>query len=386
MVAKDWDDIPEKHRATRSKNKKFDEYFIEKNDYEQIKGEIRDDEEVLALTNLRDSFYTTIPHSLVVITNKRLIIFEKITKNNIYQYIKDEEIPLEDINKRTIKKKYWLWAVTFIYNTKKYRLANTNEFDKGRKIKTGHLYEIFVNAVEKAKNAIRGTHTKDLGDIIKIFSHLITQFGDIDADTIVPAPSYLEFRFLSGRRYKYFFCREYLDKYNTSCQEIADALKKWIEESSNCLKNVIHVDGIPFLGGKEVFLELSPEKLFIKDKENATYSVKLDNIVDVKIKTETEITEQERNIIARAIAGGILFGELGAIVGGLSGIPKRQIKISHDFLIINYISKEGDKKLLMFLYKVDSPRYLLERFIHKLIKEIKKRKPRAYGNDREIEL
>lgn len=148
------------------------------------------------------------------------------------------------------------------------------------------------------------------------------------------------------------------------------------------LGNIIHVDGIPFLSGKESLLKLHPNKLIVTDiNEKNSYKIRIENISDVKVRTEVEISEQERNVLARAIAGGILFGEMGAIVGGISGVPKKQIKTLHNFLIIDYVSKGGNQKSLMFLYK-SGPKQVLERFADAVIKEVRKHKPQ----DSEVEL
>jgi len=109
-----------------------------------------------------------------------------------------------------------------------------------------------------------------------------------------------------------------------------DAESYALENNKNILwKNlddILHIDGIPFLGGKDVLLSLYSDRLAISDKNKKnSYKIQIENIVDMKVKTETEISEQERHVLARAVAGGFLFGGVGAIVGAVSGVPGKQI-------------------------------------------------------------
>jgi len=53
-----------------------------------------------------------------------------------------------------------------------------------------------------------------------------------------------------------------------------------------------------------------------------------------------------------------LFGEGGAIVGAVNGVPGKQIKTIHNFLIVDYLSKNGEHKSMMFLYKNDNKKPL----------------------------
>ena len=148
------------------------------------------------------------------------------------------------------------------------------------------------------------------------------------------------------------------------------------------LSNLAHIDGIPFLAGKDVFIELYADRVIIGDPGRGnTYKIKMENIVDIKVKTETEISEQERHVLARAVAGGLLFGGAGAIVGAVSGVPGKQIKTIHNFLIVDYLSKDGEQKSMMFLYK-SANRKPLEGLIDAVFEIKGKKQP----DGREVEL
>ena len=63
-----------------------------------------------------------------------------------------------------------------------------------------------------------------------------------------------------------------------------------------------------------------------------------DKITDICIKTDTEIQKQLVSSVGGAVAGAMLFGTLGAIIGGRAKTKK--VKTSTDYLIITYRSDE----------------------------------------------
>lgn len=71
--------------------------------------------------------------------------------------------------------------------------------------------------------------------------------------------------------------------------------------------------------------------------------------------TETEAVEKSKSPISRAVAGGLLFGGVGAVVGAVSGTGKKEKKVSRFFFVISYTSSSGEDKFLQFedtrLYK-----------------------------------
>lgn len=58
--------------------------------------------------------------------------------------------------------------------------------------------------------------------------------------------------------------------------------------------------------------------------------------------TLIKYAEQEKSVIGRAIAGALIAGPVGAIVGGMSGIGTKKI-IETDYLIINFWHLDNDK-------------------------------------------
>ena len=88
-----------------------------------------------------------------------------------------------------------------------------------------------------------------------------------------------------------------------------------------------------------------------ENKINLDYS----KITDVVYSAEVEEIQKSKSSIGRAVAGGMLFGGVGAVVGAISGTGTKTKKERHFYFIIAYTSAQGEEKFLQFedtrLYK-----------------------------------
>ena len=88
-------------------------------------------------------------------------------------------------------------------------------------------------------------------------------------------------------------------------------------------------------------------------KQEATLNYS--QITDVFYGLEAEVTQVSKSVIGRAVAGGLLFGGVGAIVGGISGTGTKTKKERKFYFIISYTSSNGEDKFIQFedtrLYK-----------------------------------
>ena len=71
-------------------------------------------------------------------------------------------------------------------------------------------------------------------------------------------------------------------------------------------------------------------------------------ITDVFYGFMTEIQEKNKSTIGRAMAGGLLFGGAGAIVGAMTANGKKEKKVSKFMFIISYTSSKGEECFLQF--------------------------------------
>lgn len=110
-------------------------------------------------------------------------------------------------------------------------------------------------------------------------------------------------------------------------------------------------------------LSLDEEHLIIEERAfkifrpvtEATYKVPLTNVIATVATTEKELVEKGKSAIGRGVAGGLLFGPAGLILGGLSGVgTKKGLQSSHLF-IISYLSSEGEiKNITLNTHKVSN--------------------------------
>ncbi len=123
-----------------------------------------------------------------------------------------------------------------------------------------------------------------------------------------------------------------------------------------------HVNGLPI--PENVLCEVFsyPDRI---DFKSGTTEIKLpkEKITDISIKTDTEIQQQLVSSAGGAIAGVMLFGSLGAIIGGR--VKTKKVKTTTNYLIITYKS-ENELKYIGFDIQNNPPS------ADKLVKEFQK--------------
>lgn len=123
--------------------------------------------------------------------------------------------------------------------------------------------------------------------------------------------------------------------------------------TANFSTNFKLISGIP--GWAENFFvikaELCPDKITFYQSPigNAkTVSLSYEQITGTDVYSETEILEKSKSVIARSVAGAALFGPLGAIIGGMSGVGSKKSKKTSYYYTISYTTSNGDPGLLTF--------------------------------------
>ncbi|WP_195230583.1 hypothetical protein [Coprococcus comes] len=120
--------------------------------------------------------------------------------------------------------------------------------------------------------------------------------------------------------------------------------------------NMNHYEGLPnFHKGYATTMELDEENHCLRFRARAfknTPEVRLplDKITKAGNVNITEIEQQSK--VGRAVIGGLLFGNAGAIVGAMTAGEKKKLKTVY---IINYVS--GDETKVIVMQSNGNPNY-----------------------------
>lgn len=107
-----------------------------------------------------------------------------------------------------------------------------------------------------------------------------------------------------------------------------------------------HVTGLPIAEGLQCTLEYINDFIEIKQGNN-TFNLETTKVTDITETTDTEIQKQYVSSVGGAVGGAVLFGPLGAIVGGRAK-QKKSKTVTHYF-VITYRSDE-EIKYISFEY------------------------------------
>ncbi len=105
-----------------------------------------------------------------------------------------------------------------------------------------------------------------------------------------------------------------------------------------------HLIGLSFPEDVDVLITYT-ENTFTFSANNIEFSLPLERIKDLSIKTSQEIQQQYISSVGGAAAGAFLFGPLGAMIGGRA--KKKNVKKILKCLIITYL-KDNEMKYIAF--------------------------------------
>lgn len=99
-----------------------------------------------------------------------------------------------------------------------------------------------------------------------------------------------------------------------------------------------HVQGLGIPKGARCSIELTEDVLNIVFNK-FDFNVDVDDIADISIVSEEDIVNQKVSSVGGAVAGALLFGPLGAIVGGR--VKNVKTKTSTKYFVIFVNNEEG---------------------------------------------
>lgn len=118
-----------------------------------------------------------------------------------------------------------------------------------------------------------------------------------------------------------------------------------------------HVDGFSDVKDKQLFVLriengtfcIDFVKLgFFKHPVQETRKIKLNNIFKITLTTRKEIQKSnsdiDKSVIGRGVGGALIFGPIGAVLGGMSAVVANNKPI----LVVTYLASSGEIKNIVF--------------------------------------
>lgn len=107
------------------------------------------------------------------------------------------------------------------------------------------------------------------------------------------------------------------------------------------------VSGIPGWGENILVIkaELLADRItFHKSslQDMGSISLMYNQITEANFFTETEIITKSKSVIGRSLVGSTLFGPVGAVVGGMSGIGDKKEEKSKHYYMITYTNSKNE--------------------------------------------
>lgn len=119
-------------------------------------------------------------------------------------------------------------------------------------------------------------------------------------------------------------------------QKKSERMNKYQDSLKICTMK--HVNGLPIAENVNCKITSTDDK-FVFSSGTMNFELDKSKITDMCIKTDTEIQQQYISSVGGAVGGAVLFGPLGAMIGGRA--KKKTIKNEvHRYLIITYQSPE----------------------------------------------
>lgn len=101
-----------------------------------------------------------------------------------------------------------------------------------------------------------------------------------------------------------------------------------------------HFYGLPLSESVEIRAYWCNNRV-VFESNGTTYNLPFGNLIDVCIKSDVEIQKQYISNAGKAVAGAMVFGPIGAIIGGRA--KEKETRQVTPYLIFTYKSKDGNE-------------------------------------------
>ena len=114
--------------------------------------------------------------------------------------------------------------------------------------------------------------------------------------------------------------------------------------------NVSHYEGLDIREEANCILKITNYHLKYCDiRGQVIKEISLKDIINVGVINDKHLREKNKSVIGRGIAGGLLFGSVGLVLGGLSGTGTKQIKEDVQYIVVNYNENNENKVISVYV-------------------------------------
>ncbi|MNU85101.1 hypothetical protein D3C71_748390 [compost metagenome] len=143
-----------------------------------------------------------------------------------------------------------------------------------------------------------------------------------------------------------FFVAGLLVKGKSSIQKKNVAERENLKlQGATAISKLHHIEGLPLAENTLCNVAVTPTGLII-DGGGTEFKLDTSQIRAAEVKTDVEIANIVHSSAVKGVAGGLLFGPIGLVVG--SRATSKEKKSYTYYLIINYLNSNGELSALMF--------------------------------------
>ncbi len=120
-------------------------------------------------------------------------------------------------------------------------------------------------------------------------------------------------------------------------------------KNNNLSCTLIHLEGLPLAAQTSCIISLINDALIIETMNSKQrFELNISQVITIQQNANRQVTEKKKSVIKRGIAGNMLFGSTGAVVGGLSGLGTKEIsQLVYDLTIV-YTTNTNETNTLIF--------------------------------------
>lgn len=120
-------------------------------------------------------------------------------------------------------------------------------------------------------------------------------------------------------------------------------------KSNNLSCPLIHLEGLPLAAQTSCIISLTNDALIIETMNSKQrFELNISQVITIQQNANRQVTEKKKSVVKRGIAGNMLFGSTGAVVGGLSGLGTKEIsQLVYDLTIV-YTTNKNETNTLIF--------------------------------------